>query len=266
MCGERAVTMLKTRAISGATTTSNIMKNQFNRRNSGKLAVRLSAICLAVAAINFDAASSAPAKPLLKPTANPLANLKAKTRNFSHHTSRKLNQKTAANRVVVGQTMPDFSFSVLNGAPRRFSEMRGHPTLFLFADTSCPCVQAYDSRVQALKTKYARQGLKIVYVFSQPNENSAEIHNFMNRRRFVDAVATDQKQKILNLFKAQCSSEVFLADARGVLRYHGAFDDSTFDIAAVKKPYMAKAVAAVFEKKAVAEPETLAHGCAITRL
>lgn len=183
-------------------------------------------------------------------------NLKKKTANFAHAQS---------GRASIGKPLPRFAVKNLRGGGFTNASFKGKMALFVLADTQCPCVQAVESRVKSLASRY-KNDLRVAYVFSMPKEKPIEIARFMHRRDLPFSALIDSNQRFLKQLDGRASSEVFLVDKNGVLRYHGRVDDSTFDPRAVKSRDLENAIRAVKANKKVARPEVPAMGCAIPRI
>jgi len=187
----------------------------------------------------------------------PFVKLKAQTKNFAHAQS---------GFAKIGKPVPRFSTPTLGQNPFNSASLRGKMTLFVLADTQCPCVKAVEARVVALSKKYAAKGLRVAYIFSMPGEKPIKIARYMHAQGLPFPALIDRDQKLLKMLDGRASSEVFLADKRGVLRYHGRVDDSTFDPKAVKSRDLENAIVALTKNKRVARSEVPAMGCAIPRL
>ncbi len=114
--------------------------------------------------------------------------------------------------------------------------------------------------------KYAKHTLKVVYVFSTPGERAIEVARFMKGYQIPFPAIIDRDQKLLKMLDGRASSEVYLVDKAGVLRYHGRVDDATFNLKSVKSRDLQNAIVALIQNKKVAKPEVAAMGCAIPRL
>jgi peroxiredoxin len=73
----------------------------------------------------------------------------------------------------------------------------------------------------------------------------------------------DESQEVARAYGAQRTSEIFLFDKGGTLRYHGTVDDNYDDPAAVRSHYFRDALEAVLEGSEPATTETAPVGCAI---
>jgi len=183
--------------------------------------------------------------------------LKADSQYFAHATSVK---------AKINQPMPNFAVQALDGKGLTKSSFKGKMGLFVLADTACPCVQANETRISALSKKYGKNGLKVVYVFSMPKERPLQIARFMQNHQLPYPAVLDRDQRLLKMLDGRCSSEVYLMDKAGILRYHGRVDDSTFDPKAVKSRDLENAIVAINQGKRVVKNFAPAMGCAIPRI
>lgn len=183
--------------------------------------------------------------------------LKNSTANFAH-------AKSAV--VAMNKPMPNFAAPTLDGKGLSKASFKGKMGLFVMADTQCPCVQAVEERIASLSKKYGPKGLRVAYVFSMPGEKPLKIARFMQGHQIPFPAIIDKDQRMLKMLDAQCSSEVYLTDKNGVLRYHGRVDDSTFDPKTVTSRDLENAIVALTQNKKVTRPSVPALGCAIPRI
>ena len=186
--------------------------------------------------------------------------------NLRHSFSKDATEKTVR-RVKLGEAAPDFTLKTLGGKTLKLSQFKGDAALFVFADTVCPCVLAYNDRLKALDTKFRTRGLRTVFVFSNGKTDTPQkVATFARQQKYPWTVALDLDQQLFRAFDASCSTEAFLFDRQGRLRYHGRIDDDTFEPGAVRERDLQSAVVAVLDGRAVPRPETKAFGCAIPRI
>ncbi len=184
--------------------------------------------------------------------------LKAETRNFAHASSSKT--------VRIGAPMPRFSAPTLDGKGLSNASFKGKIGLFVLADTQCPCVLAVEERIKNLSTRFKGKGLRVAYVFSTPGQKPIEIARYMQNHLIRFPAIVDKNQRILKMLDGRCSSEVYLFDQKGVLRYHGRVDNETFDPKNATQHNLADAVSAVVQNKKVVRAQAPAMGCAIPRI
>ena len=166
--------------------------------------------------------------------------------------------------VKMDAPLPSLTLTALDGKTYSSAEFRGAPTLLVFADTSCPCVKAYDERVKDLQKQFS--DLRIFYVFSDARETPAQIKRFAQARGYSWPLIRDADQTLLKKFDAQCTTETFLIDGAGTLRYHGRIDDNIFLPFKAKSHELQDALLALQDGKAVPVKETRAFACTIPRV
>lgn len=172
-----------------------------------------------------------------------------------------------ARKVKMDEIAPDFAMKTVDGKALKLSDFKGKTTLFMFVDTSCPCVLAYNKRVKELNDKFGEYGLRTVFVFSNgKTDTSQEVAQFVKAQKYTWPCVLDLDQKLMKQFNAACSTETFLFDGKGRLRYHGRVDDDTFEPKAVRERDLQSAIVAVVGGRAVPVRETRAFGCAIPTL
>ena len=184
--------------------------------------------------------------------------LKGETNKFAHASS--------AQSAVINHTLPSFAVQTLDGKGFTNASFQGKIGVFVLADTQCPCVQAVEERLKTLSKRYRKNGVRVVYVFSKPGERAIDAARFMSGHHIPFPAIIDKDQKLLTMLDGKCSSEIYLTDKAGVLRYHGRVDDSTFDPSKVKKRDLEAAIVQVARGQKVKNPEVPAFGCAIPRV
>ena len=184
--------------------------------------------------------------------------LKQETAKFAHATS--------APSAQINQKLPGFAIKTIRGAGFTNASFMGKIGVFVLADTQCPCVQAVDERINKLGKRYGKNGVRVVYVFSKPGERALDVARFMQNHKIPFPAVIDKDQRFLKMLDGKCSSEIYVTDKQGVLRYHGRVDDSTFDPKAVKSRDLERAIVQIARNQKVTKPEVPAMGCAIPRI
>ena len=184
--------------------------------------------------------------------------LKSETENFAHAKS--------ASSAKINQKLPAFALKTIYDKGFTNASFQGKIGVFVLADTQCPCVQAVEMRLKNLSKRYGKNGVRIVYVFSKPGERALDVARFMQNHQIPFPAVVDKSQSFLKMVNGKCSSEVYVTDKKGVLRYHGRVDDSTFDPKAVQKRDLEAAIVQVARNQKVKNPEVPAMGCAIPRI
>ncbi len=221
-------------------------------RASTRNCVVRAALCLTTFAA-LSGCASAPAPNALLPNGVILSGPHSESKNVAK-----------SNFAKIDAPLPNFTMTALDGKSYSSADFRNAPTLLMFADTSCPCVKAYDERVRDLQKQFS--GLRVFYIFSDASETPAQIKRFAQARGYTWPIIRDASQTLLKKFDAQCTTETFLIDSAGTLRYHGRIDDNIFLPANIKSRDLQNALLALQDGKAVPVKETRAFACTIPRV
>lgn len=171
----------------------------------------------------------------------------------------------AGQQFKLGSKVGDFSLKDLKGNPVSFAALKGEATVVGFIATKCPVSNAYNERLTALYKDYAPRGVKFVFINSNRTEPAAEVAEHATKNGFPFPVFKDDDNLVADRFGAQFTPEVFVLDKDGVIRYHGAIDDSQV-AARVKSPHLRQTLDGMLAGQGVATAETKAFGCTIKRV
>ena len=138
-------------------------------------------------------------------------------------------------------------------------------TVVLFLATQCPIATDYADRIVNLVKVYDKKNVQFIGINSNKQEKVAEILAYSQKHGFEFPVLKDPENKIADYFGARRTPEVFLLDAKRVLRYAGAIDNSP---KAPTKHYLKDALDLVIAGKDIPKPskKTRAVGCTIKRV
>lgn len=183
-------------------------------------------------------------------------------------------EEPAAIGVKVGDKAPAFSLKNVDG------EMYGLPdvkdangnaakgVVLTFTCNTCPYAVAYEDRLIELHNKLAPMGYPVVAI--QPNDPEVKEGDSFSamqvrhqEKSFPFLYLIDEGQKVYPLYGASRTPEVYLVDADGTVRYHGAIDDNAQDETAVTKNYVEMAVAAIEAGQDPDPADVKAIGCTI---
>ncbi len=165
--------------------------------------------------------------------------------------------------VRIDAPVPEFQVADLQGASHAFSSLKGETTVVVFLSARCPVSNTYNMRMEALYKDYSAKGVKFIFVNANFNESPNEVANHGKQAGFSFPVYRDAGNAA-EIFNAQVTPETFVIDKRGVLRYHGAIDDSQNE-ARIKKQGLRNALDELLAGKPVSTPETKAFGCTVKR-
>jgi len=136
--------------------------------------------------------------------------------------------KEAQEKVKLDAVVKDFTLKDAEGTDftlYKLSEKK-QVTVVLFLATQCPIATDYTDRIVNLVKAYDEKNVQFIGINSNKQEKIAEILAYSQKHGFEFPVLKDRENKIADYFGARRTPEVFLLDAKRVLRYAGAIDNS----------------------------------------
>ena len=178
--------------------------------------------------------------------------------------------KTASTMATLGSNAPDFSLINVDGRTVSLSDFAGSKGLLvIFMCNHCPFVKHVAGELTRLANDYLPKGLAIVGI----NSNDAATHPEDSPERMVHEVEErgypfpylyDETQEVAQAYKAACTPDFFLYDARQRLVYRGQLDDSRpSNGLPVTGRDLRAAIDAVLAGKSVPAPQKPSLGCNI---
>ena len=165
--------------------------------------------------------------------------------------------------------MADVKMKTATGQQVSIADVKGKKgTLVVFTCNACPWAKKWEERIVTLGNQARMQGVGMIAInANDPAVNATDDYDNMvaraKERGMKYPYAMDETSNIARAFGATRTPEAFLFDGSGKLVYHGTIDDNADDAAAVKQAYLANAVKAVSDGKAVPVAETKSMGCGI---
>lgn len=182
-----------------------------------------------------------------------------------HTTSKTLLTPSVATSIAIGQPLPNVTLNDLEGRRLNLQEARGKVVVFLVQGNKCPCSKAYVDRVNALHDEYGPKGVEIWAFNPNVSETAEETREFVRANNVKYSTSYDENLMVADMLQAACTTEAWVADREGILRYHGRIDDNIYKPAEVKKQDLREALDAVLAGTPVPNPETSAYACTISR-
>jgi hypothetical protein len=130
-------------------------------------------------------------------------------------------------RLRLGEPVPPLALPATDGTIVRLEP--GTVTVVVFTCNHCPYALAWHDRVNAVARDYARRGVRVL----QLNANDPDTHPSDSVEAMAARVAAgefsspylwDEHQSAALRWGVMVTPEVFVVDAGGILRYHGAPD------------------------------------------
>ena len=170
----------------------------------------------------------------------------------------------SAQGLEIGGKAPALTFADSANTMMTLTPSNAPATVVVFVSSRCPVSQSYNDRMRALYDTYANKQVQFAFVSANVNEVPAELAKLQADAKFPFTVYHDADNTVADALGAQVTPEVFVFDKDGILRYHGAIDDSR-DAANVKTQHAGLALDAVLANKTPDVATTKAFGCSIKR-
>lgn len=134
--------------------------------------------------------------------------------------------------VAVGEVVPDFTLTDIDGKKHTLSEYKGKVVILEWFNPQCPYVidQYTKNTLKTFGNQMKQAGVVYLAVNSgasgQPG--SGRETNVEARERFGIRfpILLDEEGKVGRMFDARFTPQMFIIDAKGVLRYAGAIDNA----------------------------------------
>lgn len=164
----------------------------------------------------------------------------------------------------LGAPVADFTVTDMNGQAFKYSSLAGKATVVIFFSTRCPMSNAFNYRRNKLYLDFAER-VNFIVIDPNANESIDEVRAYARTAEFDFPVYKDAGNVVADRFGAQITTDTFVIDASGVIRYHGYLEDSPNE-SRVKNQGLRRAIEAVLDGRQVAMPEGKAFGCSIRRV
>ncbi len=172
-----------------------------------------------------------------------------------------------AEKVKLDAIVKDFTLKDAAGTSHTLYKLSEEKpaTVVLFLATQCPIVTDYAERIVTLVKTYGEKNVQFIGINSNRQENVKEIAEYSEKHKFEFTVLKDPENNIADYFGARRTPEVFLLDAKRVLRYIGAIDNSPKE---PTKHYLRNALDLVITGENISKEskKTRAVGCTIKRV
>lgn len=165
--------------------------------------------------------------------------------------------------ITPGQPVPDFELPDIKGEICRLSAQRGRVVVLNFWSAVCPWSLRAD---EALSGALREWGERVVYwpIASNSDEKIEMIRQAASERD-LPVVLHDIDHRLADGYGAVTTPQFFVIDAKGLVRYSGALDDTTFRKRTPSREYLAEAVNAVLAGRMPDPAQTPGYGCALVR-
>ena len=140
---------------------------------------------------------------------------------------------TQSNDIKLGTPAPGFALADAAGKIHRLEDFTGKPALLVaFICNHCPFVKHIRREFSVFARDYAPKGLAIVAINANdekayPEDSLAKMGEEAKAQGYIFPYVQDKTQDVAKAYRAACTPDFFLFDAKRKLFYHGQFDDSS---------------------------------------
>jgi peroxiredoxin len=140
-------------------------------------------------------------------------------------------------------------------------------TVVVFTCNHCPYALAWHDRINEVARDYAPRGVRVLQINSNdavryPHDSLEAMRARVVADEFAGPYLHDESQRAAREWGATVTPDVFVVDAEGVLRYHGAPDADHSD-ESLRAAWLREALDDVLAGRDVARPQTQPRGCSI---
>ena len=163
-------------------------------------------------------------------------------------------------RAPLAQKIPSNFYPALGGSIALPQAAQGKPFLIAVRDPDCPVSRRYSPHLHKLESG----NLNVIYLLSGKLATEAVAQRDKQRHQLISPYLLDADRTLSEWLGVRTSSEVYLFDGQGRLRYRGAIDDRFgigFSRPQARQHFLNDALNAMRAGLAVKIPATSAPGC-----
>jgi peroxiredoxin len=171
--------------------------------------------------------------------------------------------------VPLGSAAPEFELPSVAGPRVALADLDAPALLVMFLCNHCPYVRHVERALATTVARYAGRGVAAVGICSNdtdahPSDGPAGLAEQARRAGFTFPYLIDATQQAAKDYRAMCTPDLFVYDARRTLAYRGAFDDSTpGNGRPVTGEHLRRALDHVLGGEPVPEPHQPSTGCSL---
>ncbi len=164
----------------------------------------------------------------------------------------------------LNQPAPNFTLSDLDGNPHTLTDYLGRIVIINFWSAECPHAARVDLGLLPLLEEWSDK-VHLLQIASNGNE-PLEMLKEVADERGVNPILHDPKHKVADLYEATNTPHIFILDAKGILQYHGAYDDVAFRQRVATRNYVQETVESLLKGSKPKVESVPPFGCTIVRM
>lgn len=169
-------------------------------------------------------------------------------------------------KAEIGKAAPDFTLKDVDGKEYKLSDYKGKHVVLQWINPQCPvCARVSSSGlVEQMRKELKALDKDVVHVAinSTHNMTAEDSVKYLKANKLEDVVALDDSAgEVGRLYGAKTTPHIFVIDAKGVLRYSGAFDDDPSGRKSERINYAVNALRQILAGETVVPEKTQPYGC-----
>ena len=165
----------------------------------------------------------------------------------------------------IGETVAPFAWASIDDRAGTLTDLIADgPVVLAMRDVGCPVCRKYGHELGRLESEYGARGVNFVYLNVSDRDSKEAAQAEMELYGLTGTYILDHDELIQAAIRPETTTEVFVIDGEGVLRYRGAIDDQygiDFTKPEPRNRYLRNALDAVLTGEQVAVASTFASGC-----
>jgi peroxiredoxin len=180
-----------------------------------------------------------------------------------------LDKTPAERKALSDKPIASFKLRDYQGAWHSLDDCKGKKFVVVaFLGTECPLANRYAGRLTELAKEFEPRGVAFLGIISNQQDSISKIARLAKEQKVTFPLLKDVGNIVADQFGARRTPEVFVLDAKRIVRYCGRIDDQ-YGIGYARPKPMRRDLAIALEEllagKEVSRPITEAEGCQIGR-
>ena len=125
----------------------------------------------------------------------------------------------------IGERVPDIVLRTLDGEAATLRELGGSVVVLAYHGVECPISKKLANRLQALSEAYASRGVRFFGINANHGDLADDVREFGAAHHITFPLVKDEGGVITDTLGADRTTDTFLIDREGILRFRGPVDD-----------------------------------------
>lgn len=175
----------------------------------------------------------------------------------------------ASEKAEVGKAAPEFTLKDTNGKEHKLSDFKGKNVVIEWINPGCPVCNRVMSTglVEQMRKdlKAIDKDVVVLAINSTKNSTAEDNAEYLKKYKLLEEIPAldDSEGTVGKKFGAKTTPHLFVIDAKGVLRYSGAFDDDPSGRKSDRMNYAVNALRQIVAGETVMPETTKSYGCGV---